>query len=156
MSRVGAAVVAALFLGACGGGSPAPLTETLFQYSCCARADVDQVLKPGEVLSLHWDTRPVAGTKVAPARYVHLQAELDGPYADVSSLKANKSGRLPGGGRTLKASELTVDTWRREQVASSIALPADLPGGFYNLRFTVTSTPGNSFGGGSIVRVGGP
>jgi hypothetical protein len=140
--------VLSLVLVACGSTPAAVEVRPLYQYTCCTKADVERIWMPGEPFALHWIAQSAPGTNAPNPRYVVLSAELVGPYPDASSLK--KGG---GAVRTLRAPDVTADTWQPEDVVSAISLPSDLPAGLYDLRFKV-AIAGGSMGGASVVRVG--
>jgi hypothetical protein len=134
---------------ACGGNSPISQVphQPLYQYTCCQKADIEQLWLVGQTFTLHWITQPAPGNPVPSSRYVALSAELSGPYRDTGSLK-NGGGQV----RTLRAHEISADTWQPQELVSSILLPQDLSPGLYDLRFKV-AFGGGSMGGASIVRV---
>lgn len=115
--------VTGLTLGALGGRSPAPAPQqrTVYVYTCCTAGDVQQVLVPGQPMSLRWITQRVVADTTPTTRYVVLSAELTGPYSDVGSLKSGGPAR-----RWVAASPLRVDTWQSEHPISTMALPGGL------------------------------
>lgn len=76
---------------------------------------------------LHWIAGE-PGEPELPTRFVTLSAALIGPYRDPFLSVAN------GDVYTVNAPDVTADTWEAQQPVSSMLLPADLPGGLYQLR----------------------
>jgi hypothetical protein len=146
-------ILLGLLCAACGGPSPhaSGVSYATTRFTCCTRADVEQVWRPGETLTVHWIAQDGARTADAAPHAVRLTVTLTGPYADAASLK-----RAAAAARRLEAAAITVDDRTATAPISAIALPADLPPGLYDLAFEVDLGGGNRMGGASVVRVDGP
>lgn len=133
---------------ACTSGPATPIVRhATYTYTCCATADVDTVRHPGDTFSVHWIVSEGSPTASDSASTVTLTAELNGPFADVTSLKAAPTSRL-----TLKAEPLVTTDRAGGEPVSTISIPADARPGFYNLAFSMESS-GGRVSGASIVRI---
>ncbi|OJV60183.1 MAG: hypothetical protein BGO38_00025 [Cellulomonas sp. 73-145] len=129
---------------------PSASSPASFTYTCCASADIDQVLHPGDVLVLHWIVETVPPTQSYPEAPVTLSASLTGAYPDVTTLKSSSGAGAPSPSVTAAP----VQTTNRAGGApvSTIAIPADAAPGLYNLSTSVESGGGRASGA-SVVRV---
>lgn len=145
-------LVFASLLAACGSLGPQPITYTAFQLTCCAKADIDQPWRPGTAVQLHWIIQQAPRTTTNPSHTVTISTVLTGPYPSVESLKASNVAA-----RTVTGSVIQFDDRIRPnaEVATTFALPADLPAGFYRLDIKWDFGDGNSAGSGTVVQVGG-
>jgi len=76
-----------------------------------------------------------------------------GPFENVDTLKrAISQGTNPAGVRTITAAPVTANDRLVESPASHLYLRADLPPGFYNVRWQAAEG-GNSRGGDGIIKV---
>lgn len=130
---------------------PSPVTYNAYQLTCCTKADIDQLWKPGTEVDLHWIVVTGTRTTVAPTHNLVIVASLTGPYNDVATLKQAK-----GAAHVVQGSVVTMDDRvpPMEPAVSTFLLPADLPSGYYNLSFKTDFGDGSSAGGASIIRVG--
>ena len=84
-------------------------------------------MDPGQTFDLHW-VAGEPGSPDLPTRHLTLSASLIGPYRDPFS------GVADGNVYTVNAPDVNADTWEAQQPVSSMALPADLPEGLFQLR----------------------
>ncbi len=135
----------------CGMVGPTPVTYTTYQLTCCTKADIEQVWKPGTEVDLHWMVEERMTTTVSSSHKVLITATLMGPYGDVPTLK-----HASGATHAVQSSVMEMDDRipPPDPEVSVFLLPADLPSGFYNLAFKTDFGGGNSAGGASVVRVG--
>jgi hypothetical protein len=145
------ALSAGTLLTACGMPSANPVTYNAFQLTCCTKADIDQLWKPGTEVDLHWIVVTSTRTTVAPNHKLVIVGSLTGPYNDVATLKQGK-----GATHVVQGSVVTMDDRfpPLEPAVTTFVLPADLPAGYYNLSFKTDFGDGSSAGGASVVRVG--
>jgi hypothetical protein len=131
--------------------APTPVTYSAYQLTCCTRADVEQVWKPGTEVDLDWIVQNTTTTTVSPSHKVVVTATLMGPYSDIPTLK-----HASGATHVVQGSVIEMDDRvpPPDPAVSIFLLPADLPPGYYNLAFKTDFGGGNSAGGASIVRVG--
>ncbi|MDQ6848041.1 MAG: hypothetical protein M3019_10770 [Candidatus Dormibacteraeota bacterium] len=144
-SLAGCVAIAVVCLAGC--DSTAAVTYPRYQFTCCARLDVQKVWNPGETLSLAWDTVPTSGGANAQGESVTLTATLTGPYPSADTLKAGG-----GASRNLRANPITASDAQPGNYTSVIALPAALPTGFYNLETATVFSSGASSGA-TIIQV---
>ncbi|MFI7022208.1 hypothetical protein [Micromonospora sp. NPDC049900] len=124
-------------------------------YTCCARADVEQVYQPGQTFTLNWivespDDPPVTPT---PGPDVELTAHLIGPFESVEQLTAHAMGTLTVPGLVTYPAEPVrpADAPDRRPV-STIAIAPDAGPGYYNLVSSMADQ-GNAVGGESVIQV---
>jgi hypothetical protein len=143
------AILGALTLAACS-STVAPNTHEFeqFRFSCCAGAALDTAWHPGDDVALRW-TVEGAGTTTDPAgTSITLTAELSGPFASVAALKGAGAGP-----ETLIAAPLHPSDRNPGSPVSTIALPANLAAGWYDLVCSVNAGSGNRVSGASVIRV---
>jgi hypothetical protein len=144
-----ATVVAAAVLSGC--SSPSPTNAVGYEHfrlMCCVNSDLHQAWHPGQEMTLHWIAESTGITPDAAQHPITLTAVLTGPYASAGVLKA-------GGphAQTLVASPIRVTDRTPGNPVSSIALPLDLPVGWYNIALTIESAGGNAVGSASVIQV---
>jgi hypothetical protein len=142
------AVLAGIGLVGCSSGSGLSVAYPRYQFSCCASLDGLRVWHPGETMSLQWTQESAGESSDSAQTTVTLTAELAGPYAQVDALK--------GGGtvaRTIRATPLATTNGTPGSPVSTIALPADLAPGYYNLTITDAGGSGQTSSA-TIVQVG--
>jgi len=124
-----------------------------YWYRCCAKSDLAHDLEAGKTFDLHWIAETELPLPIPTGRYVTLAADLVGPYQDPFSNIAD------GDVHTVAAPDVTADLWEAETPVSSMALPAELPAGAYQLRTTTLLDPetrGASSTAMTVVRVARP
>jgi hypothetical protein len=140
--------VAAVLLSACSSASPTnAVGYEHFRFTCCVTSDLQQAWHPGQELTVRWIAESAGMTSDATGHPITLTAVLTGPYASVAVLKAGGPHT-----RTLAASPIPVTDRTSGNPVSSIALPLDLPVGWYNLAFTIKSAGGN-VGSATVIQV---
>jgi len=145
-----ASVIAAVIVPAClaGCGSTPTVSYPRYQFACCDAFNPQQIWHPGQTLTLSWTSASAVQTSTAQGETVTLTATLSGPYPDADTLKSGVSAT-----RTLKATPITANDSQPGTFTSSIALPADLPAGFYNLSTANTYASGETSGA-TVIQVG--
>ena len=145
----GVVIATGLALAACGQRADhAPgVHHTTVTYTCCQQADIAPVRHPGDVVQVHWIVSAGPPSASSKAGSVTLSASLSGPYPDVNSLKTASSP-------VAAATATPVQTTDRTGGApiSTLVIPADSAGGYYNLTFAVDSA-GATRSGASVIRV---
>lgn len=152
MGRRGVGALAGVLLSACGYYAPQPVTYTEYQLTCCTKADVEQVWRPGTTVALHLIVQKSTKTAVNPSHRVVLTSVLVGPFEDVTSLKHSSTGA-----HSVNGAEIVFDDSTQpapESQVMSFVLPSDLPSGFYQLNLRWDFGGGNAVESGSVVRVG--
>ena len=145
------ALIGSALVTACGTVGPQATTYTAYQLTCCSPGDIERVWQPGTTVDLHWNQTASQVTTVNPSHRVVITGTLDGPYADVSTLKQLKAAAYQ-----VRGSSVSFDD-RIPPAADTVMtflLPANLPPGFYNLNTSWDLGAGDSASGGSVVRVG--
>lgn len=153
MRRGGASIIAAaLVLSACSSATGTIIRYPAYTYGCCVEITSVTIWHAGDHVTLHWTSRPISTTDSTPYS-VTLRLTLTGPFSTVDQLKSamSKSSK-PAGVRTVEAPALDVTDFTGGSPASELALPADLPPGYYNLD-ALTATGGSSEGGGAIIQI---
>lgn len=123
-----------------------------FTYGCCSDADVAQVVRPGDVLRLHWIVSaggPPSSPSASPLP-VTLSASLSGSYADVAGLKSSVGDSVPA--PTYTAGPVQTTNQAGGAPVSTIAIPPDAAPGLYDLKSVVESS-GATLTGDSIIRI---
>ncbi|BDO43414.1 hypothetical protein [Cellulomonas sp. NTE-D12] len=146
------AVLGPLAIAGCA-PTPQPPSEgapATYRYTCCQKTDVDQVLRPGDVLVVHWIVETLPPTQAYPQAPVTLSASLTGSYPDVTTLKSSVGVGVP----SPRLTAAPVQTTNRAGGApvSTIAIPTDAAPGLYDLSTSVESGGGRASGE-SVVRV---
>lgn len=141
--------ITALTVAACASSGAANRHDyEQFRVSCCVDTSLQTDWHPGGTVTLHWIVASAGTTTDPSAAPMTLSASLSGPFASVTALKAAGSGP-----ETLRAATLHISDRNPGNPVSTIALPANLAAGWYNLVYSVKSGPGNSVGGATVIRV---
>ena len=146
-AALGTALVSALLVGSCSSTSENSVTYQRYTYTCCAATDVTRVWHPGQTFTLHWFAEPADTTTFGPA-HVTLIVVMTGPYQDVTSLKTGHAAAL-----TLRAKPVAESDQTSAAPVSTIALPLDLPSGYYDVAASVESGSGNSIRSDTVIQV---
>src|SRR5207237_2196953 len=107
----------------CGFYGPQPGTYNAYQLTCCTKADIEQTLRPGTTVGLHWIVETSSRTTVNPTHRVTITSKLLGPYDDVASFKSSKPAT-----HTVNGSVTTFDDRRpppTESLVATFELPQD-------------------------------
>jgi len=149
--RIGTIImVIGLVLSACGEQSA---IYGAHSYNCCTENTGNLTWHAGQSVALHWQPTPPVRTTDPNPHQIVLSVSLTGPFASVDALKqATSQGTKPAGVRTVSAAPISVDDRTVLSPMSQLALPADLPSGYYSLA-TQAAEAGGSAGGGAIVIV---
>ena len=144
-----ASVIGAVMFAVClaGCGSTPTVSYPRYQFMCCDAFNPQQVWHPGQALTLSWTSAPAVQTSSAQGETVTLTATLSGPYLDADSLKSGAAATM-----NLKATPITASDSQPGSFTSSIALPADLQAGFYNLT-TANAYAGGETSGATVIQV---
>ena len=143
-------MVIGLVLSACG---EQPAIYGAHSYNCCTETTGNLTWHAGQSVALHWQPTPPVRTTDPNPHQIVLSVSLTGPFASVDALKqATSQGTKPAGVRTVSAAPISVDDRTVLSPMSQLALPADLPSGYYSLA-TQAAEAGGSAGGGAIVIV---
>jgi hypothetical protein len=142
-------VLMPLVLAACGNPTQPVGTYPTYRFTCCTGSDIKQVWHPGQTVDLHWNVEAGPLTADNAAHSLVISAALNGPFADVATLKKTGGGSSGIQGPAIKTNDRTATA-----PVMSFVLPADLPAGFYNLTIKWDSGGGNWWSGGSVVQVG--
>jgi hypothetical protein len=142
------ALLASVVVGCSPSGPTGGVGYSQFQFTCCANAEaLTHAWHAGQVITLQWSAESVGMTASDAQHPITLTAIFTGPYTSVAALK--------GGGthaETLVALPIRVTDRTSGSALSTIALPLDLPAGWYNLVTTIKSA-GGSVGGGTVIQV---
>ena len=140
-----------MLLAACSTSSSGQVAQTyaVYQFTCCLGSDVQQTWHPGSTVQLHWIATLSGQTTSTKPIPLKLSVQIAGAYSDVATLKQQGAPA-----RTVVAPAIAIDDRTSTPPVSTIALPADLPPGLYNLTFKVDFGRGNSMSAASIVQVG--
>jgi hypothetical protein len=134
---VAASFVAAVSVAGCSSPSPENVVGYAhFRFTCCGN-DLEKAWHPGQGMALQWIAESAGTTSDPTGHPISLTAVLTGPYASVAVLKAGGPYT-----RSLAASPISVTDRMSGDPVNSIALPLDLPLGWYNLAFTAKSAGG--------------
>ena len=146
---MGLSVMVVSVMAGCSSLSPtSTVKRATFSYTCCAAVDVNRVLHPGEVLTVHWIVQPGAPTSATQPHEIKLSAGLTGPYANISSLKQHGGTKTP----SISAPLVVTSDLAGGTPTSRLLIPANAAPGFYDLS-TAAGSGGFTVGGGSIIRV---
>ena len=138
-------------VAACGASSPNTVQMyPVYQFTCCAREDVEQAWNPGQTVELHWMVRQGAPSVSNTPHPVTLYATIMGPYADVATLKRGGSARYTIQGSTVRTNDRTPSP----VPVSTLILTSNLPAGYYNLMFVDDLGDGRSSPGAFPIRIG--
>lgn len=122
----------------------------VYQFTCCAREDVEQTWHPGQTVELHWMVRQGAPSVSNTPHPVTLHATIEGPYADMATLKKGGAGSYMLSSSTVRTNDRTPSP----VPVSTFALPSFLRAGYYNLRFADDLGNGQSEQGAFPIRIG--
>jgi hypothetical protein len=98
-------------------------------------------------VSLEWQVANSKHVSYSKPAVIKLTLQLRGPYGSITALKTSNAAPV-----VAQASHTVADS--SVPPISILALPADLPPGFYNLVQKTDWGGGNSAGGASVVRIG--
>ncbi len=130
--------------------APQTDTYTVYQLTCCTKADTEQVWLPGTKVILHWGVQTVTRTVGQPSHAVTITAVLTGPFADPSALQ-----QVSNASETVTGSIITSDPTLPPPTPpiTTFVLPPTLPPGYYLLNLN-WDYGGGPTGARTIVRVG--
>ncbi len=142
------ALLASFVVGCSPSGPTGSVGYAQFQFMCCANSEaLTQVWHPGHVITLQWSAESTGVTPNNARHPITLSAIVTGPYTSVAALK-----RGGAHAETLVASPLRVTDRTSGGAFSTIALPFDLPAGWYDL-VTAIKSAGGSVGGATVIQV---
>lgn len=122
----------------------------VYQFTCCAREDVEQTWHPGQTVELHWMVRQGAPSVSNTPHPVTLYATIMGPYADLGKLKQGGTAAYVIQGSTVRTNDRTPSP----VPVSTFVLGSNLPPGYYNLMFVDDLGNGRSAPGAFPIRIG--
>ena len=154
---VGGAIALSIISRSSGIASPASSGESnvaTYTYSCCSASLVDTTYHPGEVMDVRW-IRSVDSPATSPRVIILLSARLSGPFASVEGLKSSMTAS-PHALRAVDVASLVrrVSNTSGASPVTRLRIPATASPGYYNLSFTIGSSPRSVvMSAASIVRV---
>jgi hypothetical protein len=137
-------------VGLCGCSPAGPGSSVGYQryvYTCCAGDGPQATWHPGDTVTVRWIVQPAEVTADSTGQRITLTAVLTGPYKSVAELKSGAPASL-----TLRATPIVTTDRTNGSPVSSIALPPNIPTGFYNVADDVGYANGHA-GGAAIVQV---
>lgn len=142
------ALPASFVVGCSPSGATGSVGYAQFQFMCCANSEaLTHAWHPGQVITLQWSAESTGVTATDARNPITLSAIVTGPYTSVAALKAGGTHA-----QTLVAPPMRVTDRTSENAFSTIALPFDLPAGWYDL-VTAIKSAGGSVGGATVIQV---
>ena len=152
-----AGAIALSIVARSGAGSPATSGESnvaTYTYSCCSAILVDTIYHPGGVVVLRWRRDVVPPGATGRGDYL-LSARLVGPFSSVEELKTTIAASPNAhAALNLVSPVLRVSNTSGASPATRLRIPVTASPGYYNLSFTIGSSPRSVvMSAASIVRV---
>lgn len=155
MKGMRVAMVASLFAvwiaGCSSPGSNTSVGHEQFTFSCCTGLNDSKIWLAGETLAFHWTEESSGSRSDVTGIQVTLTAVLAGPYLSVALLKSGGAHA-----ETIRSPAIAASSTTNSNPISTIALPADLPAGWYDVAFTADSATGNGMSSATVIQVARP